>query len=688
MAIKGKFIADDAINGEKFKLNNAQALRARNAANTADVELISLDSSDRLQMVQMPYLPTSPTEASHAATKAYVDAKSWPIGQTIHVAKNGVDSTADGSPQKPFLTISGALAAIVDATPTKRYAIKIAAGAYTEASLALKANVFLVGEQRDAVRVTLSSGSVTMAADFTGSGDNRSGAMNVIFVSACNFNWSTVTSAAGKLYFSSCSFSSTVTLYGHNNAIAQAQFDSCQFYGVFTVSGINVGVHVNNIHFAQINLNQHPNGGMATILAASGGSCGTIVLTTTVTDFNRRCSLFARSFYIDTLTVDGASSYADITESSVPRYAANLTAPNNGNVVYLNSNIPYKTNDRNFGDLAKQYLYNFAYVHASTDTDLYLISMGSAYAAAGTGRSIFIESDSYGLNANVNGGDINITTATTSGTGVRGKVSITGREVDVNSAKVINVANGTNANDAVNKSQLDLKADSSLIGANSGIAPLNSSGKIDSSYLPNIAITDTFVVASEAAMLALTAEVGDVAVRTDISKSFILAVSPATTLANWQELLAPADTVASVNGQTGTVVLDTDDVSEGTTNKYFSASAAKSAAVVNSTAGTETDQAASVAAMKSYVGSAVAGLVQQGYARFELNATDITNGYIDLPNTVVGTPMVFALDGRPLGPTDDFTVAGARITWSVASVGPGGEEAFVAGDIVHVYYQY
>lgn len=68
-------------------------------------------------------------------------------------------------------------------------------------------------------------------------------------------------------------------------------------------------------------------------------------------------------------------------------------------------------------------------------------------------------------------------------------------------------------------------------------------GKLDSAVLPAIAISDTFVVATEALMLALsTAEVGDVAVRTDINKSFILKTSGPATLANWQELLTPTVT--------------------------------------------------------------------------------------------------------------------------------------------------
>ena len=55
--------------------------------------------------------------------------------------------------------------------------------------------------------------------------------------------------------------------------------------------------------------------------------------------------------------------------------------------------------------------------------------------------------------------------------------------------------------------------------------------------LPPLAITDTFVVASEVAMLALTAQVGDVAIRTDINQSFILQVADPSILAHWAMLL-------------------------------------------------------------------------------------------------------------------------------------------------------
>lgn len=102
------------------------------------------------------------------------------------------------------------------------------------------------------------------------------------------------------------------------------------------------------------------------------------------------------------------------------------------------------------------------------------------------------------------------------------------------------------------------------VGTSSGNVPvLNSDGKLDTSILPALAITETFVVSSQAAMLGLAAQIGDVAVRTDLSKTFILTQEPASTLSNWQELLTPEDSVLSVNGKTGVVTLNKSDIGLG-----------------------------------------------------------------------------------------------------------------------------
>jgi hypothetical protein len=116
-------------------------------------------------------------------------------------------------------------------------------------------------------------------------------------------------------------------------------------------------------------------------------------------------------------------------------------------------------------------------------------------------------------------------------------------------------------------------------GVAGGIATLDSvSGKIPSSQLPALAITETFVVASQSAQLALTAQEGDVAVRTDQNKSYIHNAGTTGTMSDWQELLTPTDAVLSVNGQTGTVSLSTSDIAEGS-NLYFTVARVLSSAI-------------------------------------------------------------------------------------------------------------
>ena len=122
--------------------------------------------------------------------------------------------------------------------------------------------------------------------------------------------------------------------------------------------------------------------------------------------------------------------------------------------------------------------------------------------------------------------------------------------VALNAQKITGLADPTDAQDSVTLNYITTQK-----GAVNGIASLDGSGLIPTNQLPALAITQTSVVASQAAMLALTAQVGDIAVRTDVNKSFILTAEPATTLGNWQELLTPTDSVLSVDGLTGAVVL-------------------------------------------------------------------------------------------------------------------------------------
>lgn len=495
--IKKKYIENDAIDGLKLLLQSDQTLRrlledgstqdviayleglvsseetrALSAESGLDTRITTLEGQvgDDLQAA-ISALQSEIAQEANDRESADDAIKAYKPEQVIYVSKDGDDANS-GSEQLPFLTIGAALASITDASPTKRYAVRVSSGSYVEASLALKANVFIVGEgAKEAVRI---DSTISMDSSFSGNGDNRSGFANVLILKAADFDWSAVTSAAGKLYFSQTVFGSTVNMYGHNNAIAQAQFADCQFFGKLTISGINVSVFHNNLCWGAVELNQHPNGGMATVFNAVGGTIGgELKLTTTVDDFNRRCSAFLKSCYTNQITIDGVKSYVDATNDSIP--SAGATILNSGNLIQLNNSglktdlsnlsyptavnqpiMPANTNSTNMGDWGKQWNWNFAYVHASTGSDLYLISYGSSYGADSTGKSIGIIADGAGLQENVDGGNISLSTSSSvSGTGVRGKILLDGKEIDVTSKQIKNLADGTDETDAVNKGQLD-----------------------------------------------------------------------------------------------------------------------------------------------------------------------------------------------------------------------------------------
>lgn len=113
------------------------------------------------------------------------------------------------------------------------------------------------------------------------------------------------------------------------------------------------------------------------------------------------------------------------------------------------------------------------------------------------------------------------------------------------------------------------------VGTSAGqVVVVAADGKIDSALMPAIAITDIKTVDSQAAMLALKdVQIGDIAIRTDENKSYILTGNTPSDLGSWTWLRTPDCKVLSVNSKTGAVVLTTDDIAEGNTNKYFTATA-------------------------------------------------------------------------------------------------------------------
>lgn len=126
-------------------------------------------------------------------------------------------------------------------------------------------------------------------------------------------------------------------------------------------------------------------------------------------------------------------------------------------------------------------------------------------------------------------------------------------------------ANDTDANLKARGNHTGTQAASTITGlaavATSGSASDITTGTLPTSVLPPLAINETFVVASQAAMLALTAQRGDMAIRSDNGKTYVLSSDSPSTLADWKEILA-AGQVQSVAGKTGVVALVAADVSD------------------------------------------------------------------------------------------------------------------------------
>lgn len=136
----------------------------------------------------------------------------------------------------------------------------------------------------------------------------------------------------------------------------------------------------------------------------------------------------------------------------------------------------------------------------------------------------------------------------------------------VNSNNLTSVLNGK-----IN--ELDLGTASKYdVGNGEGQIPVvDSDGFLSSSIIPRIAITNTFVVSSQDEMLKLSqAETGDICIRNDLSKTFILKGEPYSTLANWQELKTPTDKVTSVNGKTGAVNISLSELGGVSTSTFNS----------------------------------------------------------------------------------------------------------------------
>lgn len=167
-----------------------------------------------------------------------------------------------------------------------------------------------------------------------------------------------------------------------------------------------------------------------------------------------------------------------------------------------------------------------------------------------------------GSNINISSGTISVLTATT---GRYGVVQLNNTLTSTSSTSALTAAQGKTLKDLIDGLTSDFDGLGTAASVNTGTAAgnvpvLDSSGKLNTSVIPALAITSVFECNTEEAMLALDAQMGDFCIRTDINYVYILKQTPASTLANWIPVEIPGG-VASVNGKTGSaIVLTADDI--------------------------------------------------------------------------------------------------------------------------------
>lgn len=213
-------------------------------------------------------------------------------------------------------------------------------------------------------------------------------------------------------------------------------------------------------------------------------------------------------------------------------------------------------------------------------------------------------------------------------------------------------------------------------GAANGVAPLDASSLIPSQYLPGF--VDDVLEYVDVAAFPVTGESGKIYVALDTSRTYRWGGSA------YAEVSPSA--VVTVNGQAGAVVLDSDDIAEGSTNLYYSDAKAQAAndSRFDLVEADVADHETRINALETEIPS---------WIKFKkaLSAGDITNGYVDLAHVAVPGSLTANIDRLAIheGVAEDFTLSTVggvtRVTFVNSLVYPS-QESLSLGD--NVYFKF
>ncbi len=250
-------------------------------------------------------------------------------------------------------------------------------------------------------------------------------------------------------------------------------------------------------------------------------------------------------------TGDVSLTTSDVTESTNKNYVTD------GQLTILGNTSGINTGDQDISGIAANT------TNITTNTNA-ISGLGTASGEdIGTGAGNVIQLDGSGRLPAVDGSQLtNLPDAPVAS--VNGQVGVVSlSKSDVGLGNVDNTSDADKPVSTAMQTSLDLKEDKTNKNIAGGYVGLETDGKINQNYLPaGVNLGTVYTVGSQLAQDGLSPMSGDVAIRTDESKTYVYDGS------SWVELQNPTDAVTSVNGQTGVVSLTTAEVSSSSDKNY------------------------------------------------------------------------------------------------------------------------
>jgi len=255
--------------------------------------------------------------------------------QEVYVNKGGSDTTGDGTPDKPFLTIPKALSTITDASTSKRYVILVAPGEYAE-SFGLKPWVGITGVPPTTsgflglVEITAPADTIGYDPAYTTSGFAVSWMSHLVLSNHQTWDTNTTLNDQCQLTYFDVNFNGGASYIGRGlGGVSNMTWDNCLSYGGVLAKGIQFLFTIGGTQFlgGTIDIEAGPVGTLEnTTWLAQNTSVGAAFNPTNVlikwaapspVGFNAQADLSNCSI-VGNVTVDGAHTSFKATVEGVP----------------------------------------------------------------------------------------------------------------------------------------------------------------------------------------------------------------------------------------------------------------------------------------------------------------------------------------------------------------------------------